>query len=458
MEGQASEPLLARDDGEVATVSSWKHRLHESLRRMKMWSVHIWEDDQEYLASECSRRPFLKHSLPIFFALVAFGDMSVLLAMLGVRVRYLAGTLVLSCALLDHTPVGVLFLAVSLTCFYLVNSVFHRFSYTAFSLKRSLEVLIQNAGNGSCTLDADEGFFVTACPRVESIFSCKNLSSRRLRDYVDVNDQSRIDEVLRSAKQGRLDQCLVTCHVRDAAIVFDTKLVAYKYNRHLNSVDACLQIQGEVRPCHIGNSDNSGVGACTIIDRNKRSIVNIDGASYHEIQVDSSAQQSEDSIYAVMWDIVDAAAAENVVTRFSAKALVFEAQQMQAFIFAQETRALQRAAARSLLARYDRIRTENLSDSITSGNLNRVVWHDRIGKDVLHNFEEHRSWVRELITEDTVSVYRIFHHTETFRHNPCLHGMQITCQMLGFVGRLPHHKRLLRAPMRSILRRFELHG
>eukprot|EP00928_Gymnodinium_smaydae_P004228 TRINITY_DN11465_c0_g3_i1.p1 TRINITY_DN11465_c0_g3~~TRINITY_DN11465_c0_g3_i1.p1 ORF type:complete len:323 (-),score=36.13 TRINITY_DN11465_c0_g3_i1:726-1694(-) len=167
---------------------------------------------------------------------------SLVLALLGLRVRYLVGAVTLTFVVFDRSAIGLLLLAISLGWFSFLDLINQRFFRAGVSLQRAQEALIQNASDGSCSVDANAGWFVLSCPRFQDRFRGANLTSRKLQDFMNTTDQRRVEEMLRSAKQVRLDQCLVTCHVYDAAIAFDAKLIAYKCNHHLNSVDVCSAI------------------------------------------------------------------------------------------------------------------------------------------------------------------------------------------------------------------------
>eukprot|EP00928_Gymnodinium_smaydae_P002206 TRINITY_DN10780_c0_g1_i1.p1 TRINITY_DN10780_c0_g1~~TRINITY_DN10780_c0_g1_i1.p1 ORF type:complete len:540 (-),score=15.83 TRINITY_DN10780_c0_g1_i1:106-1704(-) len=371
----------------------------------------------------------------------------------GARLRYSLGSCLLAFLLCDRSTMGGLLLAVFLPILILLDWGLYSACHRSFMLQRAQEALVQNACDGSCSLDADGGFLLFACPRFQAIFQQQSMVGHSLLDYIGDVDKNVVVDLLQSATQGLLKQCLVTCHVPDAAIVFDVKLLPYTYTSHLNAVGVCLQLQGEVRQCGI---DSSSIHASTNVDRNTNSFTDMFGNRYREIQVDSSVQESEDSMYPVMWDLVDLAASEHLVTSASARALVLEAQQMQSFIFSQRTRALQRAAARSLLARYDGVRLEILSRCVSSRGFEETVWHDRMRDEELENYHGGRWHSRRRIIEDVVSAYRVFNHTETFSLNPCSHGLQITCQMLGYFGPLPHHRRIASHPLRTFARPYLL--
>eukprot|EP00928_Gymnodinium_smaydae_P094848 TRINITY_DN8036_c0_g1_i1.p1 TRINITY_DN8036_c0_g1~~TRINITY_DN8036_c0_g1_i1.p1 ORF type:complete len:145 (-),score=2.54 TRINITY_DN8036_c0_g1_i1:202-609(-) len=132
-----------------------------------------------------------------------------------------------------------------------------------------------------------------------------------------------------------------------------------------------------------------------------------------------------------------------------------EAQQMQTLIFAQETRAQQRAIARSLLARYDRTRVDVLRENVGIDGLRPVVMQDRYIMDVSANLKEVRLVLRERIIQDVVSAHRVFHHTKLLGCNPCSRGLSITCEMLGFFGPLPHHRKRVRPALMKMVRHFE---
>eukprot|EP00928_Gymnodinium_smaydae_P066570 TRINITY_DN4955_c0_g1_i8.p1 TRINITY_DN4955_c0_g1~~TRINITY_DN4955_c0_g1_i8.p1 ORF type:complete len:522 (-),score=49.29 TRINITY_DN4955_c0_g1_i8:23-1588(-) len=519
MGDEVREPLLS-EVGPTKFTSTSEHRYSDFRRRIQACSKGLWEDDQEFLASVWSRRPFLGYSVPTFFAIAAIADVSsdeaslkfttldfvavltsasvlffldkaskwvdllvcaqcmyfsaalsyisstsydstaalasysFILIFLGLRTRYLASATFLAFALLDRSIGGVSVLAISLVGFYVCGVVVQVIFYEAYSLQRSQDTLIQYASDGFCSVGSNHGHLTFACSRFQDVFKIRDFREQRLQDFINSTDQSRLDEMLRSAKQGRFDQCLVTCYVGDAAIAFDASFVAYQYNAYLDIVDVCLKIQGEVRQSDANSADRSGV-AVPRTERSQHAFVDIDGRSYQEINLSSSAQQSDDSIYAVLWDIIDAAASDNIVRSFGARAVVMEAQQMQALIFAQETRRQQRAIARSLLARYDRMRVDVLRDNVGIDGLRPVVMNDRYSWHVLANLEEDRLVLRERIIQDVVSAYRVFHHTELFSRNPCMRGLSITCEMLGFVGPLPHHKRRVAPAMMTMVRNFE---
>eukprot|EP00928_Gymnodinium_smaydae_P066573 TRINITY_DN4955_c0_g3_i1.p1 TRINITY_DN4955_c0_g3~~TRINITY_DN4955_c0_g3_i1.p1 ORF type:complete len:521 (-),score=26.95 TRINITY_DN4955_c0_g3_i1:23-1585(-) len=518
MEEQVREPLLS--DRPTTFTSPSERRHSEFRRRIKACSVGLWQDDQDFLASAWSRRPYLGYTMPSFFAIAAIADLSYhgatltfttfdlldavasalvlvhldkaskwvdlfvcaqcisfsaalsyssptpydstarlasysfILIFLGLRTRYLASASFFSFVLFDRSAGGAFVLAISLVGFFVCGALVQLLFYKAYLFQRSQDALIQYASDGFCSVGSNHGDFMFACSRFQDVFKSHDLSGRRLQDFIDSTDEGRMDEMLRCAKQGRFDQCLVTCYVRDADIAFDAALIPYQYNYHLDTVDVCLKIQGEVRQLDANSADRSGVVLSTT-DRNQHSFVDIDGTSYQEIQVKSSDQQSDDSVYAVVGDIIDAVASENVVTSFGARAVVMEAQQMLTLIFSQETRALQRAVARSLLTRYDRMRVDVLRDNVGIDGLRPVVMNDRYSWHVLANLEEDRLVLRERIIQDVVSAYRVFHHTELFSRNPCMRGLSITCEMLGFVGPLPHHKRRVAPAMMTMVRNFE---
>eukprot|EP00928_Gymnodinium_smaydae_P066567 TRINITY_DN4955_c0_g1_i3.p1 TRINITY_DN4955_c0_g1~~TRINITY_DN4955_c0_g1_i3.p1 ORF type:complete len:523 (-),score=39.97 TRINITY_DN4955_c0_g1_i3:23-1591(-) len=520
MAEEVREPLLS-EVGPSTFTSTSEHRCIDFRRKIQACNKGLWEDDQEFLASVWSRRPFLGYSVPTLFAITAFADVSYdgatfkltfvdlgavvtsallllfldkaskcvdlficvqcmffsaamsyssstpyastsslasisfILIILGLRTRYLASATFLVFLLFDRSTGGMFVLATSLVGFYICGGVIQQaIFYKAYSLQRSQDALIQYASDGFCSVGSNHGHLTFACSRFQDVFKIRDFREQRLQDFINSTDQSRLDEMLRSAKQGRFDQCLVTCYVGDAAIAFDASFVAYQYNAYLDIVDVCLKIQGEVRQSDANSADRSGV-AVPRTERSQHAFVDIDGRSYQEINLSSSAQQSDDSIYAVLWDIIDAAASDNIVRSFGARAVVMEAQQMQALIFAQETRRQQRAIARSLLARYDRMRVDVLRDNVGIDGLRPVVMNDRYSWHVLANLEEDRLVLRERIIQDVVSAYRVFHHTELFSRNPCMRGLSITCEMLGFVGPLPHHKRRVAPAMMTMVRNFE---
>eukprot|EP00928_Gymnodinium_smaydae_P066574 TRINITY_DN4955_c0_g4_i1.p1 TRINITY_DN4955_c0_g4~~TRINITY_DN4955_c0_g4_i1.p1 ORF type:complete len:514 (-),score=38.34 TRINITY_DN4955_c0_g4_i1:66-1607(-) len=513
MEQQVTEPLLTNAEPTPFT-SIAAHR--------QAWGVGILEDDQEFLRSGWSRRPYLGYLLAIYFAIAAFSDVSyglkfavmdviavvmnavvvpffdkastwvdlfvcaqsiylsaalsyslpaeylyystmaqatysLMFIFFGLRTRYLALAIALVFVLFDRSTGGMLMLATSLVCLFICSSVIQSFFYTAFSLQRSQDALVQYASDGFCSVSVNQGRFVSACSRFQDAFKNHDLCGHRLQDFIDATDESRIEDMLRSAKHGRLDQCLVTFYVPDAAIAFDAALIPHQYNGRLDTVDVCLKLQGEVRPCDKNSANDSGVEPLPSGGRNQHAFVDIDGTSYHEMQVNSSAQQSDDSIYDVMWDIIDAAASSDIVRSFSARSVVIEAQQMQALLFAQKTRARQRAVARSLLRRCESIRVDVLRENVAIPGLRQIVLQERHCMETRGNFEADRLSSRERILEDVVSAHRVFHHTELFGCNPCLRGLHITCEMLGFFGPLPSHRKLLRPKMMNLVRTFE-HG
>eukprot|EP00928_Gymnodinium_smaydae_P066571 TRINITY_DN4955_c0_g2_i1.p1 TRINITY_DN4955_c0_g2~~TRINITY_DN4955_c0_g2_i1.p1 ORF type:complete len:584 (-),score=31.16 TRINITY_DN4955_c0_g2_i1:52-1614(-) len=514
---QVREPLLS--DAQPANVTSIEeHRQHWFRKRLKAWSVGIMEDDQVFLRSGWSRRPYLGYILPAFFAIAAFWHLSfgftftvmvviavvmntlvvacldkgslwlealvcaecicisaamsyrfrvhyystltqaiysLILTFFGLRTRHLALAVVLVFALFDRSTFGLPILAMSLVSLFVCNSLVQSFFYTAFLLQRSQDALIQYASDGFCSVSGTQGHFVFSCSRFLDIFKSNDLRGRRLEDFVDATDKNRIDEMLLSARTGRFNQCLVTCCVRDATIAFDAAFIPHQYNCHSDTVDVCLRLQGEVRHVDTKSSNSSGVEALPTSSRNRHTFVDINGTSHHETQADSSAQESDDSIYAVVWDIVDAAASSDIVRSFGARAVVMEAQQMQTLIFAQETRERQRAVARSLLARTDRSRIEALRDNVAIDGLRPVVWQERHTMETLHNLQDERRSAHNRIIEDVVSAYRVFHNTRLFRCNPCLRGLHNTCEMLGFFGPLPHHRRAIRPALLKAIQTFE---
>lgn len=118
---------------------------------------------------------------------------------------------------------------------------------------KSLEMLLDKATDGFCTVDSSSGIIRSASPGLERTFgNSGKLIGKRMYDLVHKRDHSAIQAVLQlPAGVRETTPTLVTCTQEENSVIspvrpaFDVKIIPFAESSHI--VQICVQVQGEMR-------------------------------------------------------------------------------------------------------------------------------------------------------------------------------------------------------------------
>mmetsp|Transcript_82058 Transcript_82058/g.228705 ORF Transcript_82058/g.228705 Transcript_82058/m.228705 type:complete len:665 (-) Transcript_82058:134-2128(-) len=127
-----------------------------------------------------------------------------------------------------------------------IGILWTRLSFCMFALQKAQQRLVENASDGSCSVEMASGRITAACSRFSGLFEAASMEGRLLQDILDPHGRDVLRSLVNSAAMGEFEPRLVTCELRGLGRTLKMKLVPYRVIS--NTLQLCVQVRGEARP------------------------------------------------------------------------------------------------------------------------------------------------------------------------------------------------------------------